>query len=285
MLLKNTLLSELTDIAIEAARKAGRHIAETRPMDIQHKAGGDTPASQVVTEVDQQSQDLILQTLEPTIVEFDLAVLTEESEDDRGRLDKDYFWCIDPIDGTLAFIESTPGYSVSIALVGNDGTPYIGVVYDPVEHTLYHAIRGQGAFRNLTPWKLDDPGSQRSVFTDRSVAEQPYFNRVVKTMGITDITTQGGAVMNAMWVLEHPPACYFKFPKGKIGGGSLWDFAATACIFNELGAVASDIHGASLDLNRADSTFMNHRGILYATDQNLAQCIADDFLRNDGASD
>ena len=33
------------------------------------------------------------------------------------------------------------------------------------------------------------------------------------------------------------------------------------------------LHGQPLDLNRPDSTFMNHRGAVYATDENLARCI------------
>jgi 3'-phosphoadenosine 5'-phosphosulfate (PAPS) 3'-phosphatase len=63
---------------------------------------------------------------------------------------------------------------------------------------------------------------------------------------------------------------YFKLPKAEEGGGSLWDFAATAALFSELGYVASDFYGEPLDLNRADSTFMNHRGVLFATDYSLA---------------
>ena len=50
-------------------------------------------------------------------------VLTEETEDDGGRLRADYFWCVDPLDGTLPFIEGRPGSAVSIALIARDGTP------------------------------------------------------------------------------------------------------------------------------------------------------------------
>ena len=91
-----------------------------------------------------------------------------------------------------------------------------------------------------------------------------------------------GAVLNACWVLENPPAVFFKFPKAEEGGGSLWDFAATAILFSELGFVASDFYGAPLDLNRADSTFMNHRGVLFATNQSLAGEIQK--LQKDSAS-
>jgi len=40
-----------------------------------------------------------------------------------------------------------------------------------------------------------------------------------------------------------------------------WDFAATACIYQELGLPATDFEGGKLDLNRQGSTFMNHQGV------------------------
>ena len=76
--------------------------------------------------------------------------------------------------------------------------------------------------------------------------------------------------MNACYALDRAPACHFKFPKSQDGGGSLWDYAATACLYQESGATVSDAFGNPLDLNRSDSTFMNHRGALYATDAGLA---------------
>jgi 3'-phosphoadenosine 5'-phosphosulfate (PAPS) 3'-phosphatase len=70
-------------------------------------------------------------------------------------------------------------------------------------------------------------------------------------------------VLNAIRVLENGPACMLKFPKKEQGGGSIWDFAATACIFQEVGLSATNFIGGRLDLNRRDSTFMNHEGVLY----------------------
>jgi len=268
MKLTTTDLKNLADVAIEAARTAGRFISETRPLNVQRK-DGDSLASQMLTEVDGQSQEMILNILEPTFAGFDLALLTEESPDDGRRLEKDFFWCIDPIDGTLPFIEGVPGYAVSIALVSRDGVPHIGVVYDPVEHTLYHAIKDQGAFRNSEPWELRDQGSRLQIITDRSVAALPYCDEMAKAL-VAEVTGQAGAVMNALWCLENPPACYFKFPKKEEGGGCFWDYAATACIYSELGTVCTDMHGNPMNLNAADSIYMNHCGILYATGPELA---------------
>ena len=76
-----------------------------------------------MTEVDRKAQDAILQVLGPSCEEFGLAVLTEENEDDGSRFEKQCFWCIDPMDGTLPFIRKEPGYSVSIGLVAKDVPP------------------------------------------------------------------------------------------------------------------------------------------------------------------
>ncbi len=276
----------LSQCAISAAYQAG-HIITTlsqHSVSVNIKKGGSSIASQVVTEVDHLCQNIILQTLIPTCTTYDLALLTEESPDNLERLKKDFFWCIDPLDGTLPFIESTPGYAVSIALVARDGTPYIGVIYDPLEQTLYHAVRDCGAFRNGKLWKLEPilASSKHSLtfITDRSFATHSLFSAVLTKlestatkMGYAGLNTilHGGAAMNACWVLEKSPACYFKFPKPESGGGCLWDYAATACLFNEAGAMVSDIVGKPLDLNRPDSNFMNHCGILYASNQDLAR--------------
>jgi fructose-1,6-bisphosphatase/inositol monophosphatase family enzyme len=275
-------LTDLTKHAVQAAREAGELIRsyQDREVEVLHKEGGDTYASQVVTEVDRKAQDAILQVLGPSCEEFDLAVLTEESEDDGSRFEKECFWCIDPMDGTLPFIQREPGYSVSIGLVAKDGSPQIGVVYDPVYDVLWQATKGEGILRNGELWTLD-ASSQELTFTyDRSFADRPERDRVLQeledyahSVGLGKlVSTQfGGAVINACHALENSPGCHFKFAKPQEGGGSLWDYAATACLFEEAGAVVSDIHGQPLDLNRSDSTFMNHRGAVYATDQGLAE--------------
>lgn len=284
MTLSSTELTELAQVAVEAAAEAGRMIAQSRPAHIEHKPEHSSPASQVVTEVDRRSEALILQRLQPTLERFSLGLLTEEQPDDGGRFTADYFWCIDPIDGTLPFIENTPGYAVSVALVQRDGTPAIGVVCDPVEGTVRHAIAGVGGFLNGASWQLPASHSTRlSLFTDRSFRSSPKHDEMIvglqgisESMGLAglDVDASAGAVMNACRVLTNAPACYVKLPKTD-GGGSLWDYAATACLFAEAGTVATDVFGQPLDLNRADSTLMCHKGILFATDQHLAGQIRD----------
>ena len=279
-------LNDLTRKAVRASLEAGELIRSYQDQDVEvlHKEGGDTYASQVVTEVDQKAQEAILRILEPTCREFDLALLTEESEDDGSRFEKEYFWCIDPLDGTLPFTRKETGYSVSIALVSRQGLPQIGVVYDPVHDVLWQATKGQGIQRNGIAWKMETKGKELVFTYDRSFEDHPRRLRVLtelenyaESIGLQGVTASqfGGAVINACHSLESAPGCHFKFAKPQEGGGSIWDYAATASLYEEGGAVVSDVHGDPLDLNRNDSTFMNHRGAVYATDQALAVKIRD----------
>jgi fructose-1,6-bisphosphatase/inositol monophosphatase family enzyme len=288
MQLDATELSVLADAASEAAEAAGALIASyaQRDVAVRQKIGADSLAAQVVTEVDERSQAMILEYLQPTLGRYDLALLTEELEDDGSRHAKNYFWCIDPLDGTLPFTQGIPGYSVSIALVARDGRAVIGVVYDPLQRKLYRAVHGQGIAIDGSSWTACSHHRQRSealkLYCDCTFQMHPdrvaiiaEVQALAQQLGYTGLSLQsgGGGVLNACWVLEHPPALYLKKPKIQTGGGSLWDFAATACLFDQAGAYARDFSGRALDLNRSDSTYMNHRGVLYASDADLGRQI------------
>ena len=286
MKLTDADLTKLYDLAMTVATQAGAHIQAKvgQHRESNTKEAGNTLASQVVTEVDLESQAIILEILRDSIAEYQLGLLTEESEDDSSRLETDYFWCIDPLDGTLPFIEGTPGYSVSIALVSRKGEPVIGVIHDPVADETFHALKGRGAFKNrdLIPSPVPADSGALTWIMDRSMKSLEMAPAVFDAMeklaaesGCSGLITidQAGAALNGAWVTQYVPAVYFKFPKASKGGGSLWDFAASACLLNGWGQPATDIAGNPLDLNQAGSTFMNERGVIYASDTGLRNAV------------
>jgi fructose-1,6-bisphosphatase/inositol monophosphatase family enzyme len=270
-------LLHLKETAIEAAYAAGQIIKSymDQEISVENKAGGTNYASQVVTQVDKECEEKILSYLLPTCEKYDLALLTEETEDDGSRFEKDYFWCVDPIDGTLAFIRNEPDFSISIALVSREGEPVIGVIYDPSTETLYHGAKGHGVYKNDKPLEIPAPKDHLTHVTDKPLENtsrpddlKQLLNEKVEELGLSGLKViqGGGSVLNAINVLKNPPSCMIKHPKKEIGGGSLWDFASTACLFQELGYRATNFESGPLDLNRKDSTFMHHEGVYYACD-------------------
>lgn len=286
MILSKTELKTLCEVAKTAAIEAGEYIQSQvyKHHVTLSKEGGSSIASQVVTEVDIKAQEIILGHLQSTIKIYDLGLLTEEAIDDHSRTEKNYFWCVDPMDGTLAFTERRSGYAVSIALISKAGDPVIGVVYVPDLAACYSCVKGNGVELNEKPFIRDTRlGDNRlHVYLDRSFQSEDYFQLVqthINEVVIrhqaekTENHTSFGAVRNALGVMTSQKGCYFKFPKKPKGGGCIWDYAATMLFFEELGMWVSNAKGRKLDLNNPQTAYMNNDGILYATDASVAEDI------------
>lgn len=265
----------LCKIAIEAALSAGKIIQQFKTEDIvtTTKKAGESIYSQVVTNIDIKCEKTILSHLLPSCMNFNLGILSEELPDNGSRFKKEFFWCIDPLDGTHAFANGYNGYTISIALVSKSGISHIGVVYDPSTTNLYHAIKGQGAFKNNDKWDVSTKNRFLTYVTDKKLEDTPYKLKIRKILEhkVQKLNLEnykelsgGGAVLNAIRVAENSPSCLIKLPKKEKGGGSIWDYAATACLFHELGLQATDFKGRQLDLNRKKSTFMNQEGVFYS---------------------
>ena len=110
-----------------------------------------------LTQADIKSNEIIcssLQKLYPNI-----PILSEENKEVPydARKDWEYYWCIDPIDGTKEFVKKNGEFTVNIALIYKN-IPVLGVVYAPVLNDMYFSKKGTGAFKNSQklPIKRDD---------------------------------------------------------------------------------------------------------------------------------
>jgi myo-inositol-1(or 4)-monophosphatase len=98
---------------------ASQYDAET--IEVKKKEGGSP-----VTEADQKIDDILRNTLPQ---EGD-GWLSEETADDKSRLNCSRVWIVDPIDGTKEFISGIPEWSISIGLI-EDGQPVAGGIANP----------------------------------------------------------------------------------------------------------------------------------------------------------
>jgi myo-inositol-1(or 4)-monophosphatase len=137
------------ELLLAAARLGGeialRHfrLGAPTPAAIAYKHG-DSP----VTAADLEVDAAIAAALRPAFPEA--GWLSEESEDDPARLGKASLLVLDPIDGTRAFMNGDPCWTVAIALV-EDGRPVAGVVHAPALGETFAAALGAGATLNGAP--------------------------------------------------------------------------------------------------------------------------------------
>ncbi len=101
-----------------------------------------------VTQADYAAHHIIVDALEEMAPA--IPIISEESERHELPEGAEYFWLVDPLDGTKSFIRGTGEFTINIGLIHRD-TPVMGVIYVPVKRELYWGIVGQGAWR-----KVDD---------------------------------------------------------------------------------------------------------------------------------
>jgi 3'(2'), 5'-bisphosphate nucleotidase len=132
--------SEL-ETAISAAEQACKEIMAVYDSgDFQAEAKGDKSP---LTLADKMAHRKIVEVLQKT----GLPVLSEEGKNIpfEERKNWEYFWLVDPLDGTKEFIKRNGEFTVNIALI-NNGIPVMGVVSIPVKAETYYASRGEGVF-------------------------------------------------------------------------------------------------------------------------------------------
>lgn len=97
-----------------------------------------------LTEADKQSHLSIAAGLE----KLDFPVLSEEGRDIpyKERAEWDYFWMVDPLDGTKEFIKRNGEFTVNIALI-HEQKSILGVIYVPVKDELYFGAAGVGSYK------------------------------------------------------------------------------------------------------------------------------------------
>ena len=121
--------------------------------------------NQPVTNADIEINNFLLDFLKQKTPNF--GWLSEESIDDRSRFDSDFFWCLDPIDGTRSYILGKPEYTISLALIKNF-KPIFGIVYNPSTKEYFHAEENKGAFCNKKKIKVNS--KRKSEFCSLAVS-------------------------------------------------------------------------------------------------------------------
>jgi myo-inositol-1(or 4)-monophosphatase len=122
------------EVAVRAAR-AGGQVAVARLGKPDYKRW--KTHRDVTSGASLEVQDAILEVLSRETPDF--GILAEEGPDDEPLpLDAEHLWIVDPICGSLNFVQGIPYFGVSVAL-RTQGAIRVGAVYDPCRNVRRHA--------------------------------------------------------------------------------------------------------------------------------------------------
>ncbi len=173
----------------------------------------------------------------------DYGWLSEESVDDKTRLDRRAVWIVDPIDGTRAFLDGRTHFSISVALV-LDGQPVLAAVHAPAEDEFYAAALGGGATCNGQPIAVSARAGLRE-------------SRLLTSRGIFNRLKHHADMPGADWF--HRSSIAWRLALAASGAydasitmtqKSEWDVAAGDLLVREAGGLATDMKGAELVYNQ-----------------------------------
>jgi len=240
------------DIAIKAAIEAGNEILEIYKKDFDtFRKKDDSP----ITEADLRSNEIIKKSLSKT----KYPILSEEDKDDQNRILEKIIWIIDPLDGTSDFIDRTGEFTVMIALIENK-KPILGVIYWPIEKTLFVAQKNRGAFKfsnnkwdKISVTKINEFSNCRIVGSRHHLSDTE--KKFIKKLGINDFTSVGSSLK--VGKISSGQAEAYITTTNKI---KEWDTAASYCIISEAGGRMTDMLGNDLTYNNKNVYHQN--GIL-----------------------
>lgn len=200
--------------------------------------------SDLVTVADQESEDAVLAILKKYFP--DHSYLAEESG--LNEMASEYLWIIDPLDGTTNFTHQYPVVAVSIALF-HQGSPLLGIVYNPITNELYEAEKGKGAFLNGNKIGVSSVNElSKSLLAtgfayDRLKTPETNYREFTHFTNLTQgVRRAGSAALDLAYVASGRLDGYWE------RGIQAWDMAAGMLLVTEAGGTISSYDGSEVDI-------------------------------------
>jgi len=252
----------MLNVAIKAARAAGA-IINRAALDVEAVRVSQKQVNDFVTEIDQASERIIIETLLTAYP--DHGILAEESGSQHGNPNADHIWIIDPLDGTTNFIHGFPVYCVSIALQVR-GKLEQAVIYDPTRNDLFTATKGRGAYMNERRIRVSKRVRLNECLISTGFPFRPEddFNKYLRLMGdvmqrTAGLRRPGAAALDLAYVAAGFSDGFFEL------GLQPWDMAAGALLVTEAGGLVGNFTG--------DANYLEHKECMAASPRIYAQLV------------
>ncbi len=190
------------------------------------------------------------------------AVFSEEVDNSAMRSQQEYFWWVDPIDGTRGYLAGEKDYGISVGFVAQAKFPVLGAVYQLEYDKLFYAFHEQGAYVK----DLFSHGDRRLRVNERALEglvgilgtqSTQQMRLLYSRLGLSECYGPiGSFTAKVLALVEGRGDVYLK------SGNKCneWDSCAVDVILREAGGKMTDLGGNRLIYNKIDPNF--DKGIL-----------------------
>lgn len=231
-------LEQLTEqvrlLAMETGGFLRRECAHFQREQVQEKNAHD-----YVSYVDKESERRIVKRLHELVPEAGFI-----AEEGSGSLQsEEYWWLVDPLDGTTNFIHQNAPYCVSIALRNREEI-LLGVVYEVCRDECYWAWKGSPAYLNgkeIHASRIDnlDQAFVELGFPYDAERFRPFITRMIDRLygRVGGLRLMGSAAAELCYIAAG------RFEARLEGLLGPWDIAAGSLILKQAGGMVTDFSG------------------------------------------
>jgi len=227
MRLSSPQINLITRACMKASRPLIRDFGELENLQVSSKGPGD-----FVSSADKRTEKTIIEELQKAHPEY--GIITEET----GIINKSNIknrWIIDPIDGTMNFLNGIPQFAISIAYEENNEI-ICGVIFNPITNEMFCAEKGNGAYLNNTRIRVSNKKKLKDALLvtggpngASKIKNKIYSEYINVSNNVSNVRKFGSAALDMAYV-----AC------GRFDGYwqrelNYWDIAAGVIILREAG--------------------------------------------------
>ena len=212
---------------MKASRLLIRDFGEIEKLQVSSKGPGD-----FVTSADKRTEKIIIEELQKAHPDY--GIITEET----GIINKSNTknrWIIDPIDGTMNFLNGVPQFAISVGYEEN-GEIVCGVIFNPIMNEMFCAEKGNGAYLNNSRIRVSNKQKIKDALlvtggpkVDSKIKNKIFSEYISVSNNVSNVRKFGSAALDMAYV-----SC------GRFDGYwqrelNYWDIAAGLVILKEAG--------------------------------------------------
>ncbi len=227
MRLNSPQINLITKACMKASRSLIRDFGEIENLQVSSKAPGD-----FVTSADKRTEKIIIEELLKANPNY--GIISEEAGY-INKSNKNNRWIIDPIDGTMNFLNGIPQFAISVAYE-EENEVKCGIIFNPVTNEMFSAEKGSGAYLNNSRMRVSNKRklSEALIVTggpkQASKIKKKIFSEYISiSTQVSNVRKFGSAALDMAYV-----AC------GRFDGYwqrelNYWDIAAGIILIKESG--------------------------------------------------